>query len=101
MTFCWLLFWYEVLCVCGPSFKVSSGHVLIWNVFAACIHNAIKSGDDVVYFGGLLCSISVSAFVFLNGFLVLFLLFEEDVVQHTESSFFLKEFIVLRGKLMN
>lgn len=84
-----LLFWYEVLCVCAPSFEVSGGHTLMQDVFAVCVHDAIKSGDDVIYFRSLFCRISVSASVFLIGFLVLFLLFAEDVVQHTESSFFL------------
>lgn len=90
MTVWRLLFWYEVLCVCAPSFEVSGGHTLIQDVFAVCVHDAIKSGDDVVYFRSLFCRISVSASIFLIGFLVLFLLFAgEDVVQHTESSFFL------------
>lgn len=101
LTLWLLLFWNEVLGVCAPSFKVSGSYTVVWNVAEAFIHNAVKSCDDIIYFWGLFSRISVSASLLLTGFLIIFLLFaREDVVQHTESSFFLYESF-LGGKLMN
>lgn len=65
---------------------------------AVGIHDAVKGGDDVIDFRGVLLLRSGPALVLLMGFLLFFLVFAEDLVERAESSFLLLGLTVLGRK---
>jgi hypothetical protein len=65
---------------------------------AVGIKDAVKGGDDVINFRGVLPPVLVFAVILQVGLLFIFLVFTEDLVEHAKPSFLLWGSTVLGGK---
>ena len=85
-----LLFWQVIFWVFwGPLLKVNHSHLLIRLLLAVGIHVAVKGGDDVIDFRGVLSPVPVPAGVLLIGPLLFLSVLAEDLIEHAESSLLL------------
>lgn len=85
-----LLFWQERFWMLwGLLFKVNHSHLITRLVLAVGIHDAVKGGDDVIDFRGMLPTVCISSVRLRTGPLLFFSVFAEDLIEHAETSLLL------------